>query len=105
MKNKPLKSKVESLVLGYMALFKEEYAAAVPQLSAEREQNRNKFASVSHGKTINRKIYAMPETLHNIILNQLTLEEIMQTKDGESGKDFANWFATRFPEFAAGTHV
>ena len=105
MKNKLLKSKVEGQVLKYITLFKEEYAAIVPQLSAEREKNKDKFASVAMDKVVNRKIYEIPETLHNMIINEVTQEEMMQMREGESGKDFARWFATRFPEFAAGTHI
>lgn len=105
MKNKPLKSKVESVVLSYMSLFKEEYSAIVPQLSAEREKNKDKFASVAFDKTVNRKIYEIPETLHNMILNTVDEKEMMLMREGEDGKDFARWFATRFPEFASSTHI
>lgn len=104
-KNQTLKSKVETITLGYMELFKDEYALVCTQLEGEREKNKDKFASVSHDRTVKRKLYEIPETLHNMILNQINKEELMLMKDGENGKDFARWFATRFPEFASSTHI
>lgn len=105
MKNKSLKSKVETITVGYMELFKDEYKLVCMQLEGEREKNKDKFASIAHDRTLQRKLYEIPETLHNMILNQITKEELFLMKDGENGKDFARWFATRFPEFASATHI
>lgn len=105
MKNQALKSKVETITLGYMELFKDEYRLACIQFEGEREQNKNKFASISHDRMLKRMSHFMPETLHNMILNQLNKEELTLMKDGEDGKDFARWFAARFPEFSASTHI
>ena len=105
MKNQKLKSKVETITIGYMEIFKDEYNIVCAQIAGEREKNKDKFASVSHDKTIQRKLYEMPETLHNMILNQINKDELLLMKDGEDGKDFAIWFSTRFPEFASATHI
>lgn len=105
MKNRALKSKVETITVGYMELFKDEYKLVCAQLEGEREKNKDKFASVAHDRTIQRKLYEIPETLHNMIISQVTKEELLLMKEGENGKDFARWFATRFPEFASSTHI
>lgn len=85
MKNQALKSKVETITVGYMELFKDEYKLVCIQLEGEREKNKDKFASVAHDRTIQRKLYEIPETLHNMILSQITKEELLLMKDGENG--------------------
>lgn len=105
MKNKELKLKVERLFLKYIKFYDEDYQLVVKYLQGEREKNKNKFSSIKDSKMVNRKIYEIPETLHSIFLTNLTKEELILMKDGEDGKDFARWFAKRFPEFASGTHV
>lgn len=102
---KNLKKKVETLTLKYIDLFPDEYRAVVNYLSSEKEKNKDKFASVSSDKTLRRKIYEIPETLNKIFVKELTAEELIMMKDGQSGKDFAHWFAKRFPEFAGGTTI
>lgn len=102
---KKLKQKVETLTLKYIEIFPDEYRAVVNYLVGEREKNTNKFASVSKDKTLQRKIYEIPETLNKMFIKELTAEELTIMKDGQTGKDFAHWFAKRFPEFAGGTHI
>ena len=102
---KTLKQKVEKLTLDYIDLFPDEYRAVCDYIASEKEKNINKFASIAGDKTLQRKIYEIPETLSNIFNNALTIEELVQMKDGPSGKKFAHWFAKRFPEFAGGTHI
>lgn len=105
MKNKNLKNKVEKITLGYIDAFRDEYNLVVSYLDGEREKNRNKFGSISGEKVLQRKIYEIPETLNKILVKELTPEELVTIKDGAGGKDFAHWFAKRFPEFAGGTHI
>jgi hypothetical protein len=102
---KNLKQKVETLTLKYIEIFPEEYSLVVKYLNGEREKNTNKFASVSQDKTLQRKIYEIPETLNKMFIKDLTAEELIMMKDGQNGKDFAHWFAKRFPEFAGGTTI
>lgn len=102
---KTLKQKVETITLKYIDVFPDEYRAVCDYLSAEREKNINKFASVAGDKTLQRKIFEIPETLSNMFNNELTIDELVQFKDGPSGKKMAHWFAKRFPEFAGGTHI
>lgn len=102
---KQLKQKVESLTLKYIDVFPDEYRAVVNYISSEREKNVNKFASISSDKTLQRKIYEIPETLNKILVKELTDEQLVLMKDGQTGKDFAHWFAKRFPEFAGGTTI
>lgn len=105
MKNKVLKKKVETLTLKYIDLFKDEYTAVCHYLETEREKNKDKYASVSNDKVLRRKIFEIPETLNKIFIKELSVEELKLTKEGDNGKDFAHWFAKRFPEFAAGKTV
>lgn len=102
---KPLKQKIETLTLKYIELFPDEYHAVCDYLSAEREKNINKFASIAGDKTLQRKIFEIPETLSNMFNTALTIDELVQFKDGASGKKMSHWFAKRFPEFAGGTHI
>lgn len=102
---KPLKQKIETLTLKYIELFPDEYHAVCDYLSAEREKNINKFASIAGDKTLQRKIFEIPETLSNMFNASLTIDELVQFKDGPSGKKMAHWFAKRFPEFAGGTTI
>lgn len=102
---KPLKQKIEILTLKYIELFPDEYHAVCDYLSAEREKNINKFASIAGDKTLQRKIFEIPETLSNMFNASLTIDELVQFKDGPSGKKMAHWFAKRFPEFAGGTTI
>ena len=102
---KETKKKVEKLTIKYIELFPDEYRAVVRYLSSNREKNVNKFASVASDKTLRRKIYEIPETLNKIFIKNLSAEELVLIKDGESGKEFSHWFAKRFPEFAGGTHI
>lgn len=97
--------KVEKLFLKYIKHYKEDYELTVKYLQGEREKNTNKFSSLKKSTVVNRKIYEMPETLYSILLANLSREDLIKMKDGEDGKDFARWFAKRFPEFAAGTHI
>lgn len=93
------------MTLKYIDLFPDEYRVVVNYLSAEKEKNKNKFASISSDKILQRKIYEIPETLNKIFIKELSAEELLLMKDGQSGKDFAHWFAKRFPEFAGGTII
>ena len=102
---KNLNKKVETLTLKYIEIFPDEYRAVVNYLAGEQEKNKDKFASVSSDKTIRRKIYEIPETLNKILTKELSDEELVMMKDGQNGKDFAHWFAKRFPEFAGGTTI
>lgn len=102
---KNLKQQVEKITLKYIDMFPDEYRFVVRQIAAEREKNVNKFASVSQDKTLRRKIYEIPETLQKMIIKELTEEQLVMMKDGETGKDYAHWFAKRFPEFAGGTTI
>jgi len=102
---KQLKQKVEKLTLKYIEIFPDEYRVIVNYLASEKEKNKDKFASVSQNKTLRRKSYEIPETLSKIFDKELTTEELVMMKDGQSGKDFAHWFAKRFPEFAGGTNI
>lgn len=102
---KQLKQKLETLTLRYIELFPDEYKAVVTQLAAEREKNKDKFASVYKDKVLRRKIYEIPETLHKMWVKELSEEELVALKDGPRGQDISHWFAKRFPEFAGGTTV
>ena len=102
---KPLKLKIETLTLKYIEENREEYKAVCDYISSEREKNINKYASISGEKTLQRKIFEIPETLSNMFNNTLTIDELVQFKDGPSGKKMAHWFAKRFPEFAGGTTI
>lgn len=105
MKNKKLKNKIEKITLGYIDAFRDEYRLVVAYIEGEREKNKNKFGSISGEKVLQRKIYEIPETLNKLFIKELTPEELVLMKDGADGKDFAHWFAKRFPEFSGGTHV
>lgn len=99
MKNPLLKKKIEVIVEEYIENNEQEYLLAVEYISGEREKNKDKFASVSHDKNLKRKLYEIPETLHNMIVNELDPDDLVLTKDGEDGIDFARWFVKKFPEF------
>jgi len=86
-------------------MFPDEYKLVVAYLSAEKEKNKNKFASISHDTVMRRKIYEIPDTLNKMFNKYLSEEELVLMKDKESGKEFARWFAKRFPEFSSGTHI
>lgn len=105
MKNKEIKQKVENLTLKYIDVFKEEYDTVVKYLEQEREKNKDKFASISGDRVMQRKNYEIPETLYKMWTTELSVDELVKIKDGEDGKEFAHWFAKRFPEFAGGTHI
>lgn len=101
MKNKQLKNKVEELTLKYIEMFPDEYKVVCDYISAEKEKNKDKFASVANDKVLRRKIFEIPETLNKMWIKFLSEEEIKLSKEGEDGKDFQQWFAKRFPEFSA----
>lgn len=105
MKNPQLKKKIEFIVEDYIANNELEYHSIVYQIQMERELNKDKFASIATDKNVKRKIFEIPETLHNMIVNELDPDELALTKDGEDGVDYAKWFANRFPEFKSGELV
>lgn len=96
---KKIQDKVEKITLSYIELYPEEYKQACVQLEGEREQLKNKYASMGDNRVIDRKIHEMPVTLYDMIVNKLSAQELSKTKTGEDGKKFAHWFAKRFPEF------
>jgi len=93
---------MEELTLRYIELFPEDYKNVCDYLVGEREKNKDKYASVNKDAVTKRKIYEIPEILHNMFVKFLTTEELVAMKDGESGKEVSKWFAKRFPEFAGG---
>lgn len=98
---KPIQDKVEKITLKYIELYPEEYKDACIYIEGERQKQSNKFGSTGGDKIIDRKVHEMPVTLYEMICNSLTASELSKTKNGEEGKKFARWFATRFPEFRA----
>ena len=101
MKNPKLKKKIEKIVKQYIKENEEEYHLVIRELKGERERNKDKFASVSYDKSIKRKMFEIPATLHNMIVNECDADELILMRDGEDGKDYARWFAKRFSEFSS----
>jgi hypothetical protein len=105
MKNQKLKKKIEKVVKQYIKENQEEYHLVVKELRGEREKNKDKFATVSHDKNVKRKVFEIPATLHNMIINECNADELMLMKDGEDGIDYGRWFAKRFPEFSSSVNI
>jgi hypothetical protein len=102
---KGTKERIKSLVNEYIKLFPEEYIAFCKGTEALRQMAGNKFALLEGSKDT-RILYEMPETLHTILTQQLTVEELHWLKaGGKNGHDGGRWFAKTFPTFRIARHI
>lgn len=59
-----------------------------------------RFGQAVHSGNEMRALYEMPATLHEIITNSLSVEELTWFKEGGANKkEGARWFAQNFPAF------
>lgn len=99
--------KIRDIVKDYVKLFPDEYKLVCEYLKEKRTHNKDKFASFK-GKDIRktdgvveRALYEIPETLDNLFMMKLSMEDKKYYKT----KECARWFANNFIEFKSGELV
>lgn len=92
-----VKSKVTKAVEDYKKFFVSEYDLVCKTISQNRELLKNDYANIPESQEVKRVLFEIPETLHNMLLRDLTQEELTHWKD--SGK-LGVWFARKFREFS-----
>lgn len=94
---KEVKHKITLTVQTYIELFPQEYEAVISQINRKRwDLEDDNFASIDNGNgLVQRALFEIPDTLFQMIVKGLEVDEIKQFK-GQKG---SRWFAKRFPEF------
>lgn len=92
-------TKITKCVEDYIALQPDEYERFKLQIASARGGLADEtFGTAAHSSL--RALFEMPEVLHEMIVNQLTVEELTWFKEGGSNrKEGADWFARTFPVF------
>jgi hypothetical protein len=93
---KTAQNKIRNAVTLYRQKFPEEYSATVDLVSKKKKDLLNKYGSVSGDHAIERILFEIPETLHNMFISNLDARQLLwfKTKGG------ARWFAKTFYQFA-----
>lgn len=100
---KETKKKIEDTVTLYTKLYPQEFKASIDQLNKKRwVLEDSSFATIGKGDgLVQRQLFEIPETLFDMIINKLDLDELKQFK-GQKG---SRWFAKRFKEFRSANLV
>lgn len=94
--NKETKDKIKSIVKMYIEVFSDEFELFKMSLRDKKNNLRDKqFATVKDMDSIQRALYEIPETLHNLLFNRLEEEELNELRTKEGGL----WFAKTFKDF------
>ena len=96
------KLNIKTIVDKYIKDFSWEYEAFKEQMADRRASMQDeKFGTVQgKGLSIERAIFEMPETLHGMLVANLTEEQMKWLKEGgKNGHEGSSWFAKTFPTF------
>lgn len=97
-----IKHKLAGVVEEYKKYFPDEYELVTRMVRDNREELQSDFADLDGMKEVKRAMLELPETLHNMITNELTQEELMHWKQS---RKLLVWFAKKFREFAIPTRI
>ena len=89
------KQKVKGIVDYYKRLFPDEYWLVIKQISENRKNQVNKFASIKGNDFVERALMETPETLNSMFDLRLADNEKLEFKS----KKGIRWFANAYPEF------
>lgn len=83
----------------YKQTFKNEYDIVVVQIKEARENQKTDWGEVvvdgEKNHAIKRELFRMPEKLYNLVIQNLSDEEISYMDSDE----YALWFTREFPQF------
>lgn len=104
---KDAKRKIEACVAAYKRYNPREYRMVVRAIEAKRSMNANEYASIQGAQSDMRGLFEIPQVLHKMIVDNLTLEELSWFKTGQKGKpnEGGRWFAKTFREFALPSEI
>lgn len=93
------KIKIKKVVEDYIRLWPEEFSIFKSMMTDKRGLLQDKdFATVEASSM--RALFDMPATMHQMLVNSLTEEEMKWFKaGGTEGHDGGRWFARNFPAF------
>lgn len=90
------KNRIDSIVSDYKGLFTEEYSLVCDMLKHRKSDLRNEFAELKNVSALKRGLYEIPETLSEMLIKQLSENEMAELKTKTGGR----WFAKKFKEFS-----
>ena len=83
------------MVKVYKDSFPIEYENFLNSAEQNKKLTKDEFATTGTD-TFKRKLYEIPETLHNILVKGLDIEELTYLKSVDGGR----WFAKTNPDFS-----
>ena len=87
--------KINDIIHDYKIMFFAEYNAFKKQQKLVQSEIINEFAGVQGDSALERRLFDMPATLYEMLIQKLNKEELKYFKS----KKGARWFAKSFPQF------
>lgn len=91
---------IKQVVANYKTLHPEEYKIVCKGIDMKRKMNADEYARVDGSEDM-RGLYEVSETLMNMLVRDLTLDQTNYLKTIAGGR----WFAKTFREFSLPTHI
>ena len=96
---KNIKRKVKNAVDLYKQTFQKEYNQVVVEIQQARQNQITEWGEAvtedGSSHAIKRELFRVPETLYNLIIANLSDEEVAQMDTDE----YSKWFLKEFPQF------
>ena len=86
-----LQTKIEAVVEDYVEKNPEELSLFISAIENARLNNKDSHAQVENTHHFKRKLYEMPETLHAMLVKELSVDELIMFSTTQMGR----WFAQR----------